>query len=144
MGERPDLIVLAVDEPVETDRREALHQRDCPHLLVRMGHDHGVVGPLVIPGLTSCLRCADLHRLDRDPAWTALAVQLSIRHRASGACDVALATTIAGMAATQALSFLDGAQPATVEGTLEVHLPDWRVRRRSWPIHPDCDCTPPG
>jgi nicotinamidase-related amidase len=36
----------------------------------------GLVGPLVIPGVTSCLRCADLHRSDRDAAWPALAAQL--------------------------------------------------------------------
>ena len=31
---------------------------------------------LVIPGVTSCLGCADLHRTDRDAAWPVLAVQL--------------------------------------------------------------------
>lgn len=138
--ERPDLVVLACDEPVDPDRRAALHAHGIAHLLVRIGPDHGVVGPLVIPGLTSCLRCADLHRLDRDPAWTALAVQLTIAHRGGGS-DVALATLIAGVAAQQALSYLDGEQPVTIDGTLEQHLPDWRVRRRSWPLHPDCDCN---
>ena len=31
---------------------------------------------MVIPGETSCLRCADLHRCDRDAAWPVLAAQL--------------------------------------------------------------------
>jgi hypothetical protein len=56
---------------------------------------------------------------------------------------VALATIIAGVAAMQALAFLDGDEPATVDGTLEMHPPDWRMRRRSWPPHPDCDCRRP-
>ena len=30
--------------------------------------------------------------------------------------------------------------PAAIDGTLEQHPPDWRIRRRSWPVHPDCDC----
>ncbi|PZS33482.1 MAG: thiamine biosynthesis protein ThiF [Pseudonocardiales bacterium] len=141
MGERPDLVVLAVDEPVDGDRRGALHARECAHLAVRLGADHGVVGPLVIPGLTSCLQCADLHRRDRDPAWTALAVQLTVARRHGAASDVALATVIAGIAALQALAFLDGGEPAVIEGTLELQLPDWRIRRRSWPVHPDCDCS---
>ncbi|MGH8961499.1 MAG: ThiF family adenylyltransferase [Jatrophihabitantaceae bacterium] len=140
--ERPDLVVLACDEPVDPDRRSALHARGTAHLLVRLGTDHGVVGPLVIPGLTSCLRCADLHRLDRDPAWTALAVQLATPQRGSGS-DVAQATLIAGLASQQAIAFLDGDQPATIDGTLEQHLPDWRIRRRSWPVHPDCECSDP-
>ena len=30
--------------------------------------------------------------------------------------------------------------PATVGGTLEVVLPDWQWRRRTWPPHPACGC----
>lgn len=141
-GERPDLVILALDEPIDAERRDALHARGCAHLLVRLASDHGTVGPLVIPGLTSCLRCADLHRLDRDPAWKALAAQLTVPHRAAVASEVALATVVAGLACVQVLEFLDGERPATVEGSLEMHLPDWRVRRRTWPVHPDCDCMP--
>jgi hypothetical protein len=141
IGERPDLVVLAIDEPIDSDRRDALHARECAHLAVRLGTDHGVVGPLVIPGLTSCLRCADLYRHDRDPAWAALAVQLTLRRRHGSASDVGLATVVAGVAALQALAYLDGGEPAAIEGTLELHLPDWRIRRRSWPVHPDCDCA---
>lgn len=139
-GEPPDLVVLACDEPPDTEQRDLLHARDCPHLIVQLAGSYGTVGPLVLPGLTSCLRCADLHRLDRDPAWLALAAQLSVPHRASGAGEVALAATIGGLAAQQALDFLDGGETAAVEGTLEIHRPDYRVRRRSWPPHPDCAC----
>jgi hypothetical protein len=141
MGERPDLVVLAFDEPIDNEQRDALHARECAHLAVRIGADHGVIGPLVIPGLTSCLRCADLHRHDRDPAWPALAVQLTVARRHGGASDVGLATVVAGATALQALAYLDGGEPAVVEGTLELQLPDWRIRRRSWPAHPSCDCV---
>lgn len=140
LGDRPDLIVLAVDEPVDPDRRAALHRREAAHLLVRLGPGFGGVGPLVIPGLTSCLGCADRHRLDRDPAWTALAVQLTVPHRSTDCSEVALATMIGGLAALEVLSFLDGGLPASMEATLEVRPPDLRVRRRSWPHHPDCTC----
>jgi hypothetical protein len=99
---------------------------------------------LVVPGLTSCLRCADLHRLDRDPAWSALAVQLCTPPATGAASPVALATVLAGVAAAQALAYLDGEQPAVIDGTLEQHLPDWRIRRRSWPAHPECDCIGAG
>src|SRR5689334_8205431 len=75
-GERPDLVVLATDEPVDPEQREALHARSCAHLLVQLGAGFGTVGPLVLPGLTSCLGCVDRHRADRDEAWPALAVQL--------------------------------------------------------------------
>ena len=139
--ERPDLVVLAYDEPIDDDRRLALHRQDRAHLAVRVGAAAGVVGPLVIPGLTSCLHCADMHRIDRDPAWSALAVQLAVPRRGGTPAAAALSTVVAGTAAMQALDFLDGGSPATVDGTLELHEPDWRIRRRSWPAHPDCDCA---
>jgi hypothetical protein len=140
-GQPPDLVVLAIDEPIDPDRRDALHARGQAHLAVRTSTDGGVVGPLVIPGLTSCLGCADLHRLDRDPAWNALAVQLSVRRPRGPGCDVAAATIIAGVATHQVLDFLDGGQPESIDGTIELHRPDWRLRRRSWPAHPRCDCA---
>ena len=139
-GELPDLVVLAVDEPVDENRRAALHADRVPHLLVSLGPTSGTIGPLVVPGLTSCLRCADLHRRDRDPRWPALAAQLSVAPRYGPASDAALATSLVGAAAHQVLTFLDGGDPATVEGSLELHLPDWRLRRRTRPLHHDCDC----
>ncbi|MCK9897428.1 ThiF family adenylyltransferase [Frankia sp. AgB32] len=30
--------------------------------------------------------------------------------------------------------------PATADGTLELASPGWRIRRRSWPVHPNCPC----
>lgn len=137
---RPDLVVLATEVPVDTGLRETLHALGTAHLVVQAGGDHGAVGPLALPGVASCLRCADLQRLDRDHAWSALAVQLAIAPKYGAPSDVSLATVVAGVAALQALAFLDGSEPATIEGTLEIQLPDWRLRRRSWPPHPDCDC----
>ena len=140
IGFSPDLVVLAVDCPVDTEVRDALHARAVPHLVAWAGADRGVVGPLALPGVASCLRCADLHRLDRDYAWSALAVQLSVPPRHGQPSDVSLASLVASITALQALEFLAGEDPPTIEGTLEVHLPDWRVRRRSWAPHPECDC----
>jgi hypothetical protein len=139
----PDLVVLAVDEPLDDDRREALHRRGTAHLPVALGPSGAVIGPLVLPGLTSCLRCADLHRTDRDAAWPRLAVQLTLARRRGPASEVAVATIAAGITAMQALQFLDGLEPACLDGTLELHPPDWRVRRRSWPAHPRCGCCGP-
>jgi bacteriocin biosynthesis cyclodehydratase domain-containing protein len=135
-----DLVVLAVDGPVDTDLRDALHAFGLAHLVVAAGTDHGLVGPLALPGVASCLRCADLQRLDRDFAWSALAVQLALPPRHGPPSDVSLVSLVASVAALQALAFLDGTDPATIEGTLEIQLPDWRLRRRTWAPHPDCSC----
>lgn len=137
----PDLVVFTAGRPIDPDLRAALHHGRVPHLVAGLRETTAIVGPLVVPGRASCLRCADLHRSERDPDWPLIATQLSVadRHHVPP-CDVALAVTTAGLAALQALAFLDGGAPATVDGTLELAHPDWRIRRRSWPPHPDCDC----
>jgi bacteriocin biosynthesis cyclodehydratase domain-containing protein len=139
-----DLVVLTGPHPLDSDVRDDLHRTRTAHLAVQLDGDHGVVGPLVQPGLTSCLSCADLHRLDRDPAWAALAVQLAVPGRHARPADTALSGLIANLTALQALAFLDGwlddPEVAVIEGTLEMHLPHWALRRRSYPTHPDCGC----
>jgi hypothetical protein len=111
------------------------------HLVAEVRGDVGVVGPLVWPGLSACLRCLDLTRTDRDPGWPSMAVQLDTAVRDVVPCDSALAVAVAAQTCLQALAFLDGGPlPATAGGTLELTLPDWRWRRRSWQLHPDCGC----
>ena len=135
-----DLVVLTDPAPLESSLRSALHQEQVPHLPASVDGQRAVVGPLVLPGRTGCLRCADLHRTDRDPAWPALAVQLGARPRRRITSDVALCVATVGVAVGQALAYLDRQRPATIEASLEWQLPDWRLRRRSWPAHYGCDC----
>jgi bacteriocin biosynthesis cyclodehydratase domain-containing protein len=138
--QRADLTVITAEAPVEDALRQSLHLRRAPYLVVQSAAQHLVIGPLVLPGITSCLRCADLHRSDRDPAWAALAVQLCVPGRYPPGGNVALTTLAASLATVQSLAFLDGEEPATLEATLEFHLPDWRIRRRSWASRADCEC----
>ncbi|HTZ45412.1 MAG TPA: hypothetical protein VMB79_16250 [Jatrophihabitans sp.] len=138
---RPDLVVLTDPAPLDPSVRDALHLDGFTHLSAFTAGSRAVVGPLVVPGRTSCLRCADLHRADRDPCWPAFAVQLARRHRHRAASEVALCLATAGLTVGQALHHLDGNRAETLDGTLEWQLPDWRLRRRSWPPHPDCDCS---
>ncbi|PZS35885.1 MAG: thiamine biosynthesis protein ThiF [Pseudonocardiales bacterium] len=139
---RADLVILAGQAAGDTELVDRLISAEVTHLVVGVRDTTGVVGPLVSPGRSSCLRCADLHRRDRDPLWPAVAGQLARAHRGHiEPQDTALAGAIVGVAALQALAHLDGGAAAqTVDGTLELALPDCRVRRRSWPVHPDCCC----
>ncbi len=140
-GRRPDLVVLASTEPVDTTLRTALAGGRVAHLVAGVRETTAVVGPLVLPGQTGCLRCGDLHRADRDPAWPVVAAQLvGIRRRREEPCDVVLATVAASLAALHCLAHLDGRPSAATGASLELSLTDWRLRRRSWPAHPRCDC----
>jgi hypothetical protein len=137
---RPELSGLVVLTPAAGQPVPEPPQH-LPHLLAEVRGEVGVVGPLVAPGASACLRCLDLARCDRDPGWPALAVQLAEASRDLAPCDGALALAVAAQTALQALTFLDDVTlPGTVGGTLELTLPDWRWRRRSWQLHPDCDC----
>ncbi|MEO6880294.1 MAG: TOMM precursor leader peptide-binding protein [Mycobacteriaceae bacterium] len=115
-----------------------------PHLVVRMRDGVGLVGPLVLPGRTGCLRCADRHRCDRDPEWPLLAAQLVGRCGAAGA---AATRATAALAATQVqllladdtTSLLTGAPPS-LGATLELDLTGCTLSRRPWPAHPGCGC----
>jgi hypothetical protein len=138
----PDLAVLAPTGRVDPMWSEHLMRAGVPHLFAGVREATGVVGPFVLPGRSSCLRCHNLYRADRDPAWPRVAAQLAVADGASvRACDTALAVTVAAHAALQALMFLDGDRPTAVDGTLEIRLPGGLVRRRSWRPHHACGCA---
>lgn len=124
-----------------------------PHLAVRVRDGRGVVGPFVVPGSTSCLRCADLVRADIDPSWPRLAAQLSGREgRADRA--VILSTIAAAVGQLDAFFAAPGSTPETssssatprgvvpaLDHTLEWDLHTPRLTTRRWFRHPDCDCS---
>jgi hypothetical protein len=138
----PDLVVLSPERHGLGDLPDRLVRDGVVHLFARVLDVTGVVGPLVLPGRSSCGRCHDLHRTDRDPAWPSVAAQLSDAARQpAAACDVVLATAVAAQTATQVLAYLDGdPSPPAVNGTIEVAQVDGRMRRRGWAIHPLCGC----
>lgn len=134
------MVVLTDCGPADPTLAAALVEEGTPHLVASADTGQAVIGPLVVPGRTSCVRCADLARSDRDPAWPLLAMQLNERSPARTAPDTALCIAAAGVAAGQILAWLDGTSPDTLNGTLEWLLPDWRLRRRTWLPHPRCSC----
>jgi bacteriocin biosynthesis cyclodehydratase domain-containing protein len=118
-----------------------------PHLLVRAQEAIGVVGPLVHPGRSACLRCVDLSKAARDPAWPKILAQAARDSATAAACDTVLAASTAALASAQALAVIDncGQQPpAALNGTLELVLPDWQWRRRGWPPSSSCACGAAG
>ncbi|PRY15117.1 TOMM precursor leader peptide-binding protein [Kineococcus rhizosphaerae] len=133
-----DLLVLVHDHvahPVQADGAQA---DGVAHLSVVLRDTDAVVGPLVLPGRSACLRCLDRWRTDDDPQWPA--VRDAFSRSAGRPADAATARAVAGLAALQVLTFLDGARPSTVGASLELLLPEGRVRQRWWRPHPACGC----
>jgi len=138
---QPDLAVLTGSHGPELAAR--LLDDEVPHLAAGAGEAIGVVGPLVLPGHSACLHCLDMARAARDPAWPMVLAQLIGREPATPACDCVLATSVAAQASAQVLTFVDrgGRADAVTNGTLELVLPDWQWRRRTWMPQAGCGCT---
>ena len=139
-GAVADLVVLtrpwAASDPLAT----GYHRSGQPHLVATVRGETGIVGPLVVPGRTGCLRCADLHRRDADPRWPGLAAQLTADDPpASGSTVTCLLTAVVG--AVQVLAYLDGGDaPVVLDATLEIPPGQPVPRMRRWVPHPACGC----
>jgi bacteriocin biosynthesis cyclodehydratase domain-containing protein len=139
----PDLVVLADSLVADPRVVRELHAAKTPHLPVRVRDGTGLVGPMVIPGLTSCLQCADLHRSDRDAAWPALAAQL---RDAVGSADRATVLATAALALNQVdrvVRAVHGAgvvAPPALDATLEFDVDANSIVARKWTRHPRCSC----
>ncbi|MGC3993214.1 MAG: hypothetical protein QM779_03645 [Propionicimonas sp.] len=134
----PELVLLATGT-AEPDRAltDALFREGRAHLVVRLEPDRAVVGPLVVPGSTPCVRCSDFVRGHLDPAWPHLLAQLC---REGVEPVPALRTWAASTAAVQVHAWQAGAAADASGASLELTLPDYRLRRRAWPAHPACGC----
>ncbi|SPM28450.1 cyclodehydratase [Mycobacterium terramassiliense] len=142
-----DLVVLSDYLVADPRMVRDLHGRGVPHLPVRVRDGTGLVGPLVIPGVTSCLGCADLHRSDRDASWPAIAAQLrdtvGVADRATLLATAALALSqvnrvIAAVRGQQPVP--DPAPPPALNATLEFDLNAGSIVARQWTKHPLCPC----
>ena len=123
-----------------------LSRRGVPHLAVRLRDGSGVIGPLVLPGRTSCLRCLDLQRAAHDPGWPLVAAQLAGRRGAARSTCVGAA---AALAADQALAALEGQAsptppPAVLNATLEFDSRSAVLQHRPLPPQQDCPCGAAG
>ena len=138
-----DLVVLA--DALATDPRllRELHTARVPHLPVRVRDGSGFVGPLVIPGITSCLSCLDRHRTDRDAAWPALSAQL---REVIGCADRPTVLATAALALGQLTRVIAGVRgtpcppPSALNTSWQIDISNDTMTARRWPRHPLCGC----
>ena len=140
----PGVIVLAGDGHPDAPVTIGSECPDLPHLPIAGYGDRATVGPLVIPGHTACLLCAQLHRRDADPAWPLLAVQWSqaLGGLAVPTRDPLLMQLAALHAALLIRAWVDlPAEPEHWSGrAIDLTLPHGHARARQVPPHPLCGC----
>jgi bacteriocin biosynthesis cyclodehydratase domain-containing protein len=142
-----DLVVLSDYLVADPRMLRDLHAQGVAHLPVRVRDGAGLVGPLVIPGVTSCLGCADLHRRDRDAAWPVVATQL---RDTVGVADRPTLLATAALALSQVNRVIgavrgshtgpDAGPPPALNTTLEFDVHAGSIATRHWPKHPLCSC----
>ena len=117
------------------------------HLPVTTVGPRAVVGPLVEPGRTPCLRCISLTYGDTDPHWPQRSAQL-MRPRRRRGLALALDAAVVAYSITQtvllALAWVDSplvSDAAPPPGTTsELRLPGAIPVTRQASFHPDCAC----
>lgn len=138
---RPDLVVLAPVERYPVELLEQLHASGIAHLLVRPAGDAALIGPLVLPGITTCVRCTDQHFSADDPGWARYLAQLSPRRPGeTPPRDTPLAMLAAAYAVLYALSFLDGDEPPVVGAVLRLEPGSGLPALSRLPAHGLCTC----
>jgi bacteriocin biosynthesis cyclodehydratase domain-containing protein len=140
-----DLTVLTDDHEPAADVVERLMREGRPHLVAGLRGVEGLVGPLVLPGTTACLRCVDLGRRMRDPAWGTVRDQLTTpdpmtRLTATPASGVVVAAAGA-LAVAEVLAHVEGRTPSapSTTSTLSLHQPV--PAATTWPVQPSCGCA---
>ncbi|GAB06733.1 hypothetical protein GII30_17140 [Gordonia amarae] len=145
--EDANLTILAdhlVPDPYVVD---TLMRRGRAHLQVRMRDGVGLIGPLVLPGHTSCLRCADHHRTTLEPHWPQISTALVGRTSDAAPAQIRATAALAqwqieelAAALTAAAHGAAHAHPQLIDHVLELHPRPTRIELRQWTPHPLCGC----
>jgi len=101
--------------------------RGIPHLPVVLARTGVVVGPLVLPGRTACLRCAG-------PAWPDAPAGVVATLLPGPTVLAAAVTTVTVLAALRGDYSLGGI-------STEIGLDEVAVTHRLWKVRPDCTCA---
>jgi bacteriocin biosynthesis cyclodehydratase domain-containing protein len=108
------------------------------HLVISPRSDSVRVGPLVIPGVTSCLQCLHLVRCDRHSDWPSLWEQL--RRSPLPEPDPVLMQHAAALVARCLVDYTQTGRAAVTNAFVSVGVDDLTARVRMAPRHPLCGC----
>ena len=133
-----DLAVIIGRFAIEPARYRRWLNRDVPHLPVVFGDREVRIGPLVEPGRGPCLFCLEQARVDADPAWPAMASQLTHRPAPteSPRRGLEVAVRVAGIVQDRVLS----GRSELAAASLAIDASGGRITRRAHRPHERCAC----
>jgi hypothetical protein len=143
---RADLVIVAVEGEAARDLADECLRADVAHFVTAIRDGCGVVGPLVLPGRTACLRCLDIERSAVDTAWPAIVAQLpqplaTPGHALVRAVSAVLDAATAVVTVRDALAQLAGDDALTHNATLRIGPDLSQLRRYRWSLQPRCGCA---
>ena len=132
------LVVVLHDGEARREQHDASVAAGRAHLPVwwRAGLPH--VGPLVVPGVTACLRCVDAHESEADPRRPLLLEQ-AVREPAPPRDPVLLAL-LAAWVVRDAQRWAEGERPTSWSATVRLG-PGGPPSVTPWARHPHCGCA---
>jgi len=133
-------LTIVATHTAEPDRTltDELSRAGQAHMIVRLADDKAVVGPMVEPGLTPCVRCADMMRGSFDSAWPQLLAQLC---RVNPDPPADLRSWAVATAVLQVRARFDGvAAPDALGRVLQIDAADHVLTTMDLRPHPDCGC----
>lgn len=136
--EEPGLVVIVTHYAMEPERHGRWLRRDIPHLPVVFSDGEIRVGPLVEPGAGPCLTCLEHHRIDEDPAWPAIAIQLL--QRVAPTETVRTSTLVAGLVTGSVDAFLREHANPLAAASLVLDPVSSALSRRDHLPHERCGC----
>lgn len=134
-----------VADPVQA---RTLMSTQTPHLSVVEREASIGIGPFVYPGVSACLQCVDLHRVDVDSGWAMVASQLISGLMPKPQLPRHIRLAAASLAASQVLTHVEGRRPPTAWHPQDVHGssvidivdPSGLPKIGYIPAHPACGC----
>lgn len=103
--EATDFAILICHEVIPPESYQIWLSRDIPHLAIVFNEKGVRVSPIVIPGETACLGCAEIEKITLDSSWLAIAPQLAENPR--NLADTQSLLFAAAVACRAAVSYCD-------------------------------------
>ncbi|MFM1779590.1 MAG: hypothetical protein RIS51_735 [Actinomycetota bacterium] len=75
--EETNFAILLQQEVVSPQSYQIWLSRDVPHIAVTFNERGVRISPVVVPGVSACLGCAEIEKIAIDPSWLAIAPQLA-------------------------------------------------------------------
>lgn len=140
IGHAPTALVAVVigNYALDPRRHGRWLRRDIPHLPVLFGDSTVHIGPFVEPGVGPCLYCLELHHIDADPAWPAMAYQLSECLAPTETARISMDVTalVAGIVADR----VDTGRSELASHSLRLDAATGQITRRAHRPHERCGC----